>query len=337
MEHVEVRPFIPGEEKVVATIHNRAFAEWIESLGWEYAYRYVRPEDISAWTEQGQTKRALLLIARVNDEPVGYVHSRLELKHGERTFKEVLFVPTDSDMGQSRIAVIPSYRRRGVGKALIHKIIEQFEPLRADLAVALAYSDNTAAERFLQRQGFVHSEFFYYKPYSEVQPWRYDSVYAELDLSEPIEKPGKPNLDAKIRHATENDARDVAEIFRKSAPWTPFGPEAATEQILAQYLRSGSQETILVAEYEGEVVGVMDFNTHNNRLGIPGVLPDYRKRGVGYTLFYNLLRQMRREGCTKAIADTGLILSKAINMYKRFGFKIVRRQQTWVKKLDSNF
>jgi ribosomal protein S18 acetylase RimI-like enzyme len=142
-------------------------------------------------------------------------------------------------------------------------------------------------------------------------------------------------LDVNVRRAREEDAKDVAEIFRKSAPWTPFGPRASTEQALS-YLKSADYEVILVAEYKGKVVGVMDFNNNNYRLGIPGILPEYRKKGIGYTLFYNLLEGIRQKGFPKAIADTGLILSDAIKMYSRFGFKIVRRQHHWIKVLHNN-
>ena len=55
-----------------------------------------------------------------------------------------------------------------------------------------------------------------------------------------------------------------------------------------------------------KIVGVMDFNSDTNRLGIPGVLPEYRKRGIGYiivgvaTIIYGIFakpvkRKVRKE------------------------------------------
>lgn len=334
MKGVKVRPFISGEERVVALVHNTAFKEWIESLGTEYDYRYIKPEDVSAWIKKNHAQRESLWIAEVNGKAVGYVHCRVEMMHGKRDFNELLFVHTDPDMGQSKIAVIPPYRRRGIAKVLIQKTVEHFERLGADIVVAITYSDNKSAEGLLRALGFIHRDFFYYKHYSDTKPWRYDSVYAELDLSKPV-KPVRFNLDVKIRCAKEEDAKDVAEIFRKSAPWTPFGPKASAKQARS-YLKSADYETILVAEYEGKVVGVMDFNSNSYRLGIPGILPEYRKKGIGYTLFYHLLESMHQKGFPKAIADTGLIQSDAIKMYSRFGFKIVRRQHAWIKVLHND-
>ena len=101
-------------------------------------------------------------------------------------------------------------------------------------------------------------------------------------------------------------------------------------------MKGERQETILIAEYRGEVVGVMDFNKNSNRIGIPGILPRYRKKGIGYTIFYNLLENMREMGLSKAIADTGIILSDAIKMYNQFNFKIARSQQSWIKLLNDD-
>ncbi|MGB9694083.1 MAG: GNAT family N-acetyltransferase [Fervidobacterium sp.] len=310
-----------------------AFTEWIESLGKEYDYHYVTSKDVLAWIKN-HSEYESLWIAEVNGEAVGYAHCRLEETHGKKDFKELLFVQTSRDMGQSKIAVIPKYRRQGVARSLIQKCIEHFEPLGANLATIVAYSDNYAVEKLLKQLGFVHQEFFYYKQYSDEKPWRYDSVYAELNLNNPVNPPLRFNQDIKIRQAREEDAKDIAEVFRKSAPWSPFGPDASTDQILQHYLKSASLETIFVAEYDGKVVGVMDFNSENNRLGIPGVLPEYRKKGIGYTLFYHLIKYMRQKGCSKAIVDTGLILSDAIKMYIQFGFKITRRQHAWIKILQ---
>ncbi|MFQ6064114.1 MAG: GNAT family N-acetyltransferase [Candidatus Bathyarchaeia archaeon] len=334
MKTVKVRSFLNGDEKVVAHIHNMAFAEWIESLGKEYDYRYVTPKDVLAWIEENHSKHESLWIAEMDGEAVGYTHCHFEEIHGKKDFKELLFVHTSGDMGQSKIAVIPKHRHQGVAKALIQKCVEHFETLGANLATVATYSDNKVAEKLLQQLSFVHQQLFYYKPYSDKKPWRYDNIYAELDLSNPVKPPLRLNQDIKIRRAREEDAKDVAEVFRKSAPWSPFGPNASTDQILRHYLKSASHETIFVAEDNRRVVGVMDFNNDNNRLGIPGVLPEYRKKGIGYTLFYHLLKHMRQKGFSKAIADTGLILPDPIKMYTQFGFKIIRRQHAWIKILQ---
>ncbi len=334
MKNVNVRSFVDGDERDVAFVHNAAFREWVESLGGEYDYHYVTSEEVSAWIKGSYASQECLWIAEMNDRAVGYAHCCLNEVHARRDFKELLFVPTSREMGQSRIAVIPQCRRQGIATALVQKCLEHFESMGANLTVAITYSDNKVANKLLHGLGFVHHELFYYQPYSDENLWRHDTIYAELDLSQPVKPPQRLNQNVIVRKAKEEDAKPIASIFRKSAPWTPFGPDASTDQILQHYLKSESPDIILVAEYEEEIVGVMDFNSNNNRLGIPGVLPEYRKKGIGYTLFYYLLERMREEGLSKAIADTGFILSNAIRMYNQFNFKIVRKQCSWNKVLN---
>ncbi|MCK4668769.1 GNAT family N-acetyltransferase [Candidatus Bathyarchaeota archaeon] len=63
-------------------------------------------------------------------------------------------------------------------------------------------------------------------------------------------------------------------------------------------------------------------------------MPQYRKMGIEYTLFYHLLESIRQKGFARVRADTGLIQSDAIKMYSRFGFRIVTRQHAWIKMLQ---
>ena len=63
-------------------------------------------------------------------------------------------------------------------------------------------------------------------------------------------------------------------------------------------------------------------------IGIPGVKLQYQRQQIGSTLLYHLLKDMKQNGFQKALADTGLILDKAINMYKKFGFDLSR--ELWV-------
>jgi GNAT superfamily N-acetyltransferase len=108
-----------------------AFTEWIESLGKEYDYRYVTPKDVLAWTKENHSKHESLWIAEMDGEAVGYAHYHLMEIHGKKDFRELLFVHTSRDMGQSKIAV-PKYRCQGVAKALIQECLEYFEPLGAN-------------------------------------------------------------------------------------------------------------------------------------------------------------------------------------------------------------
>ncbi|MBA7513724.1 hypothetical protein ES705_05742 [subsurface metagenome] len=124
----------------------------------------------------------------------------------------------------------------------------------------------------------------------------------------------------------------IKDIFGKARP-DLWGSNPTMEQIIGWY-KEGRGEITLVAEFEGKVVGCMEY-TSVGAIGIPGVLPQYRKKGIGSTLFYNLLKSMKENGLPKALADSGYVseLRKAIRMYKRFNFDLSRELWVWVKNV----
>ncbi|HIE14255.1 TPA: hypothetical protein EYP70_03175 [Candidatus Bathyarchaeota archaeon] len=87
MKTAKVRLFLNGDEKVVAHIHNMAFAEWIKSLGKGHDYRYVTPKDVLGWIEEDYSKYEFLWIAEMDDEAIGYTHRRSEEIHGRRILR----------------------------------------------------------------------------------------------------------------------------------------------------------------------------------------------------------------------------------------------------------
>jgi len=303
MAIIKVRPFVDGEEDLVSRLHNCGFKEWIETLGQEYLYGYLSPEDISQWPKASPTDT--LWIAELDDSPAGYAHC-----HFSKSLMS--YVPTESDMGQSKVAVIPEYRQRGVGKALIQRTLEFYRSRGAKAAEAVTYTDNEAALKLLQGTGFVP---------------RVSCIFAELDLKNPLRNI-ELNPEVVVREATEEDLKALVGIFIESADWIPG--ENISEQGVLSWLKE--RDTALIAEYRDQIVGLMAFDK-NHGLHLMGVIPEYRRKGIGYTLFFYLLKHMQRKGHPKAIVDTGPRLKEAIKMYDRFGFKLVRKHYTWTKRL----
>jgi len=327
MVKIEVVPFHSGQEALVAQIHNDGFGEWIRKLGRTYAYRQISPQDVLNWIQNpGDT----LWLAYVNGIPAGYVHCRIEEIEGQSNFLHLLYELTAPNMGQSRIAVVPEHRRKGVATALISTTLEHFKSQGVEIATVFAYSDNTAASALLTSLGFTHSEYFYFDRYSDKEPFVFDTIYAELDLRQPL-KNVRLNPDVRIRAPREDDLESLMRIFGECSPWV-YGPNPSAQQVLG-WLREPWGEVTLVAEYEGKAVGAMEFSK-DGVLGIPGVLPEYQNKGIGTTLFYHLLKRMQQRGHSKAIADTGIMQQNAIKMYHRLGFHIARRLWGWVNLGD---
>ena len=324
MAEIYVEPFRPGQEMLVAQIHNASFDEWARKLGEAYAYRKVMPQEVLDWSQKPSNT---IWLAYLNGVPAGYIHCRVEEIRGRRKFLHLLYELTDRDMGQSKIAVVPRYRGRGVGKALLRTTLEYFKDRGVEIATAYAYDDNESASALLSSLGFRHEEIFYYEDYSQQEPFAFDSIYAELDLSKPL-KDVRLNPDVKVRTPREEDLDALIRIFGECSPWV-YGPKPSAKEVLS-WLHNSRAKVTLVAEYRGETVGAMEF-FKDGRIGIPGVLPEHRRKGIGTTLFYHLLKEMQRHGLVKAVVDTGIILRDAIRMYHRLGFHIARRRWAWIK------
>jgi len=246
---IEVTAFHGGQEGLVAQIHNAGFDEWITRLGRTYSYRQVTPQDVLDWIQEPTDT---LWLAYVNVAPAGYAHCRIEEIEGQGNFLHLLYELTAPDMGQSRIAVVPKHRRKGVATSLLRTTLEHLKSQGVEIATAYACSDNGAPSALLSRLGFTHSEYFYFDRYSDQEPFVFDSVYAEIDLRQPL-KEVRLNPAVQIRAPREDDLEAMIRVFGDCSPWV-YGPHPSAEQVLA-WLREPWGEVTLVAEYEGEAGG----------------------------------------------------------------------------------
>lgn len=195
--------------------------------------------------------------------------------------------------------------------------------------MVFVYNENKAAIGLLEKLGFEHQKFTYFNEYSKNKPYIHDSVLAEFDFNQklPIIE---LNIDIQIRRIKKQALKDIQIIFGECRS-DVFGTNPTLEQIKDWYKSKWAYET-LVAEYQGKAIGCMEYSK-TGIIGIPGVLKEYRRKKIGQTLFYFLLFNMKKNGFKKAIADTGYILSEAINLYKKFNFDLSRELWGWIKIL----
>jgi GNAT superfamily N-acetyltransferase len=326
MARIEVSPFRVGQEALVAQIHNTAFAEWMRQLESCYRYSKLTPDRVLEWN---RTTSGSVRVAYFDDTIVGYASYSVKQEHGKHGFMSLCMDVTHPDWGQSRIAVLPEYRRKSVATTLLRIVLDNFKIQGGTVASAWTYSFNVSASTLFSKAGFINRELLYFEPYSDQEPWGFDSIYAKIDLTKPLKKVPLNSL-LKIRSPQGDDIEAFLELYRRSAPFA-FGPNPAPRQI-GEWLCNPNSEAILVAEFDGKVIGAMEF-FRDGVIGIPGILPEYRNRGFGTTLFYHLLKKMQLHGHKQAIGDTGVIQEDMIRMYRRFGFDLSQRLLNWVKEL----
>lgn len=95
--------------------------------------------------------------------------------------------------------------------------------------------------------------------------------------------------------------------------------------------------TFIVAEEENEVVGYVmcRIETGLPSMGFLGlvrkghvvsiaVLPEHRRKGIGYALMREAMQNMRRYKAKECYLEVRVSNTPAINLYKKLGFRIVK-------------
>jgi len=319
-----IRQYRQGDETGIASVYNSAFQEEIEKLPEIYRYKEVSAGDVQSWFKDG----AVLWVVELEENIIGYAHVRLVIEDGIREIPTLQITsPRKWTLEQSNFVIDAKYQGRGLGTKLLHGIIEKYKG-SVEFVLALTFSDNKRAESFFSKNGFKQYDAYYFIDFSEEYPMMNSSVYEVLELRD-LKKPNRLNEEVIFRRATSQDVEAVTKIHRQNVWWNE--KSNATEWN-RDYIEGKFGHTVYVAELENKVVGAIDHYT-DERVGIAGVLPHMTGKGIGSTMFYNILRTMKEAGYKYAFMDSGMTQEEAIRMYERFGFKIQRKQNAWIKKL----
>lgn len=154
----------------------------------------------------------------------------------------------------------------------------------------------------------------------------------EIQSNHFVTKKGEPFL---VRTALPKDA-EIVLTFNKTvireAPYlltteTEFKVTDEQEKDLLQRMFADKGKLAILAEYNEEVIGFLDFhNGHKKRIQHQGafgmsVANDYRNQGVGKALLTALVgwakeNPLIEKVCLEVFSDN----TNAINLYKKFGF-----------------
>lgn len=93
-------------------------------------------------------------------------------------------------------------------------------------------------------------------------------------------------------------------------------------------------DLFLVAREGRRVVGYAVGLIRKGRVGHVvsiAVVPEYRRRGIGERLLKELLRKFEERGCERARLEVGVTNEAAIKLYRKLGFKIVRKIERYYR------
>jgi ribosomal protein S18 acetylase RimI-like enzyme len=130
----------------------------------------------------------------------------------------------------------------------------------------------------------------------------------------------------QVREATPNDASRIVRLVESYLRDEGEDPALTTEGVHS-YLREPAT-TILLAEVEGEVAGLVSFQAVLDLYhgGLSGLVQElavdeaHRRLGVGGTLLDTAVERLRRAGCVEVTISTEADNDAALSLYRGRGF-----------------
>jgi len=316
IEGLKIRRFVKGrDEELWIKIRNAAFED--------YEGKDFRPQtmkDMEIREKDPNFDPEGMFIAEVRAKPVGIAEAFVDKKREEKKG----FI--------HNLGVVPEFRRRGLGRGLVNKALESLKERGMETAEAEWVRGDRPACKLFESMGFslirVNSDMRV----------RLDKI--PFDIGECKE------LNIRVMERNLDDIKllnwIVNETFKEHFD---FRPETVEE---TKYWVTNSPWCDIAEYYFGyvdnELVGFViigidsKFVKHQGIkrgwINVIGVLKPWRRKGVGMSLILHGMKDLKSRGMTEA--DLGVDDSnptRAIELYKKVGFKIAHKHLTYLKKI----
>lgn len=309
-----IRPFVRGrDEPVWVDIYNRAWREDDE-------FTPETVEEMKRWDDAPWVGVRTRLIAEVEGVPVARVRAETDKTLTEK--KGYLGGPD----------VVPEYRRRGIGTALVRQGLTCLSSAGMDVAESFSF-DNGVARGFHGAMGFEIARRFsrMLRSLEEIPTGIGEAADVEVATL------GRTDADIGLMVGIRNEA------FKEHFDYSPGKLEDWRFAVDA-WDKSGNAY-ITVARVAGEPAGFLSYgidieeNKHlkKKRGGLwdIGVLKQFRGRGVAKRLMIDAMKHLRREGMEEALLGVDETnVTNAMKLYERLGFTVARRRLVWHKNLS---
>lgn len=239
-----------------------------------------------------------------------------EVQHYEIYDKETLVGYAHVDLSDRvygpsvEIAVLPDYRRHGVGKKLIEKIISDFPGQKIRL---WAHGLNTGASALASSCGFAQVRTLWQMRRSLISPIAKPEFPSGLtierfDLDKHLNYWLLANKAAFANHPEQGGWTESSLKMRMNEEW---------------FENEGFQVVLQGEEIIGFVWTKIDSTNRAAKLGeiyIVGVIPNWQNQGLGKALTLTALTHLRNQNLSSALLYVDESNQSAINLYEELGF-----------------
>ena len=312
---LKIRTFVVGRDEAIwAYIASGAYRDYED-------FRSLSVEEMQKLEKSPTFDSSGMFIAELDGKPAGIVNAYVDKFRKEKKG----FI--------SWLGVLPEYRRRGVGKALAQKAIESLKERGMEIAETALDSTREVCIRLFEDLGFrlIRS-----------------SSFMKMSLDKIPFNIGE-NREVDMRKLDVTSEEDIIllnnlenECFKEHFNYRPSQIEETRHWLLENpWLQ---WQAYFFAELEGKSVGYISIGidekynrekeTLSGWINDIGVLKPFRRRGIGTALMLKGLKELKNKGLENALLyvdDENP--TKAIKLYEKIGFKIVKKTQIYQKKL----
>jgi len=313
---LRIRPYVKGsDDEAYVGIFNECFNDYddIRRLSVE---EFRKTQEAPSYSLEG------LLIAEWNGAAVGTVDAYVDpLREEPKGFVQSL-------------AVLPQFRRRGIGKELVRRAVESLKARGMKTANAWAQTDRESCIHLYRSFGFREIRAF------SMMKTNLASVPSELgEKKDVIIRKADLESDKDIRLLNRLDN----EAFREHFNFRPRMVEETRYMLFEMPWFKG--QNWFFAEEAGNPVGFLGtgidtgLNEEKNLrwgwiLDI-GVLKPHRRHGVGARLMLQGMRALKDTGMKNAMLYVDeMNPTGAIKLYEKVGFRVAKKNLTLELKLE---
>jgi ribosomal protein S18 acetylase RimI-like enzyme len=260
-------------------------------------------------------------IAEFNGTPVGAIHAHIEKSDKEKNG----FIKD--------FCVLPVFRSRGIDESLLEAAINEFKKNGVSTVRAWTGVKRTDRIQFLERNGFKFA---------------YRTIDMRISLAD-IPSNINENMEVAIRKLRTEKSSDIEalnwlgnECFKGNPIVAPKTVEETRQSLLNNSVFR--QQEFFFGMLDKRNVGYIGLGIdekynaeHNVKSGFVngiGVLPAFRKRGIGTRLMLHGLNALKARGMTSATLDTeDNNPTRAITLYEKIGFQVLQEYVTYKKNV----
>jgi len=311
---LRIRKFVQGkDEEVWIRVCNEAFKEFEDE-------RAMTLEDLTLWEKSPRFSAEGMFIAEWEKEPAGLVNAYIDKKREEKKG----FI--------RELGVVPNFRGKGIGRKLVEAAIKSLKERGMETVEVWTTEQAKVGRKLFESMGFKLARIF-----SEMKT-DLNTIPSNIDENKEatLRAMNKSIEDIKLLNWLNN------ETFKEHYNFRPNTVEET------QYMIENRPEIDIngwfFAYLQGKPVGYVGIGIDKKFIeekGIKrgwiwkiGVLKPERNKGVGTRLILTAMDFLKSKGMTEAtlgVDDTNP--TNAIELYKKVGFKIAKKEFTYLKNI----